>query len=513
MSRLIFNNDSGEFYEFDEPMGIEHLHNQVDMLVGTAVDTLAWHIGVPGAHRYDTKVSTRWGHGKAKWTQARWYRVQENLDAFISRGIDPLRVILDRGKEKGIKVYPSLRIYDCQMGGDLDPMNREHPEWQIGQFPRHGPSSAFKAETYLKQLDLAQPQVRQRNVDVANELLERYQVEGLELDFQRRPHFFKPDEAVGNRHLLTDMVRQVRAAAERAGEKSGKPVELIARVWMNLADCWNLGIDVETWVRDGLIDVLIPTNHYFFALDHPIEQFAQLVEGTPVQLLVSYCPVLGQTPPGPNPELVHSWRLPPAAGRPVLSDIPYNIDNDTWHAGAQVAYDKGAVGIETYNFSWMARSGDDWDRTILNELHDPRIVARHNKFYPYITAESESVNKVGELAGQPLTYSLYMADDPAAGGRMVLKVYITQTTTKDRFTFKLNGQTLAMTRQVTCPDRSGGLQAPEVEPHHYFECDVSGGPIKHGDNQLLIALVERNPRLSAPLHVVGVNVEVRYDSN
>ena len=158
MSRLILNNDSGDFYEFDEPMSIEHLHNQVDMLVGTAVDTLAWHIGVPGAHRYDTKVSTRWGHGKAKWTQARWCRVQDNLDAFIERGIDPLRVILDRGKEKGIKVYPSLRIYDCQMGGDLDPMNREHPEWQIGQFPQHGPASAFKeAQTYLKQLDLAQP--------------------------------------------------------------------------------------------------------------------------------------------------------------------------------------------------------------------------------------------------------------------------------------------------------------------------------------------------------------------
>ena len=63
MARLILNNNSGEFYAFDEPMDVAHLHRQVDMLVGTGVNTLAWNIGVPGAYRYDTKVSTRWGHG------------------------------------------------------------------------------------------------------------------------------------------------------------------------------------------------------------------------------------------------------------------------------------------------------------------------------------------------------------------------------------------------------------------------------------------------------------------
>ncbi len=76
MARLILNNDSGEFYVFDEPMEIEHLYQQVDMLVGTGADTLTWNIGVPGAYRYDTKVGTRWGHGKKQWSQARWYRVQ-----------------------------------------------------------------------------------------------------------------------------------------------------------------------------------------------------------------------------------------------------------------------------------------------------------------------------------------------------------------------------------------------------------------------------------------------------
>ncbi len=508
MGRLILNNDSGEFYAFDEPMEVGHLHRQVDMLVGTGVDTLAWNIGIPGAYRYDTKASTRWGHGIPQWSQTRWYRVQENLESFIKRGIDPLRVILDRGKQKGIRVYPSVRIYDCQMGGDLDPMNRAHPEWQIGEYPRFGPAKDFKAETYLKQLDLAQPAVRERTVNVTEELLDRYCVQGLELDFQRRPHFFKPDEAIDNRHLMTDMLRQIRIRAIRASERSGNSVEVMAKVWMNMSDCWNLGLDIETWVKEGLIDTLIPTNHYFFALDHPVEQYAQLVAGTSIQLLVCHCPCLGQTPAGPNPELPYSWRLPPTAGQPVLSDVPYNITNDMWHAGAQVAYDKGADGIETFNFNWIARCGDHWDHSILSELHDPQRVTRHNKFYPYITPES--ANKIEELTEEPLTYNLYMADDPDKDSQILLTVYITQTTTRDKFGFWLNDQPLTMTRQLTCPDQSGGLQAPEVEPHHYFECDLSSGPITHGSNHLRIKLLERNPQVASSLHVVGVNIEVKY---
>ena len=510
--RFLLTNDGGNCYPIDEPMGVEHLHKQVDMLIGTEVDTLCWNLGLPGAYRYDTKVSTRWGQELDKMTQARFYRVKENLEALVRQGIDPLRVILDRGKEKGIKVYPSVRIYDCQMGGELDPLNREHPEWQIGEYPRHGPASAFKAASYLTQLDHAQPEVRERMVKVVDELLDRYQVEGLELDFERRPHFFKPDEAVENRHLMTDMLRQMRAAARRAGEARGRPVEVIARMWMNLSDCWNLGLDIETWVKEGLIDMVMPTNHYFFALDHPIEAFVELTRGTPVQVVIAYCPVVSQTPPGANPELPDTWAAPTSAGRPVAADveIPYIIPDDAWHAGAQVAFAKGAQGLSTFNLSFIARLGAEWDLTIQHELHDPALVARHDKFYPYIT--QESANRPQRLGRDAVSYSLYMADDPGAVSRMTLAVYITQTTTKDRIAFSMNGGELEMTRRLTRPDPTDGLQAPEVDPHHFFECELTDAQARHGDNELTIQLIERNPEVASPLTVVGVNIAVAYES-
>jgi len=512
--RFLFNNDGCSCYVIDEPMDVKHLQNQVDFLVGTQVDTLCWNLGLPGAYRYDTRVSTRWGEGLEKMSQARFYRMKKNLETLRERGIDPLTVILERGREQHIKVYPSIRIADWQMGGGMDPLNRSHPQWRIGEYPRHGPAARFPVEvkTYREQLDFAQPQVRQRIVDVVNEVLTRYRVEGLELDFMRRPHFFKPDQAVANRHLMTEMLRTIRASAREAGKASGKPVEVICRVWTDLAECWNLGLDIPTWVKEGLVDMLVPTNNFFFALDYPIEEFVELTRGTGVEVAVAYCPVLNQVSRGSRPELPEQWSAPPAAGRPVSphAEFPYIITNDMWHAAAQVAYSKGATGLATFNFTFPARIGAPWDPTVLSEIADPALVARHDKFYPYITAES--LNRPQCLGDDPISYHLYLGDDPQAGSKLTLQVYITQTTTADRITFTMNGQALQMTRRLTWPDTSGDIQAPEVDPHHFFECDLAPPNVRQGTNELTIELVERNRELASPLAVVGVNMVVQYES-
>ena len=111
--RFISTND-GSCIAFRQPLTVEHLQRQVDVLVDTQVDTLCYSIGLPGAYEYDTKVGTRWGHGMDKMPHITDYREKQNLDSLIRQGIDPLRVVLDRGKEKGLKVYPDIRIYDCQ---------------------------------------------------------------------------------------------------------------------------------------------------------------------------------------------------------------------------------------------------------------------------------------------------------------------------------------------------------------------------------------------------------------
>lgn len=505
--RFLMNNDGMHPYAVDVP-ALEHLHRQVDVLVGTQVDTLCWNVGHTGAWWYDTKVDARWGEGLARLPRARYYRLRNHLETMLARGIDPLQVVLDRGREKGIRVYPGLRVNDCQHGGDIDRLSREHPEFRIGAYPTAGPAAAYEqpVSTYLQQLDLAHAEVRQRLVDVADELLTRYPIAGLELDFLRRPHYFKPDEAVANRHLITDMLAAIRAGARRAEQSRSGPIEIVVRVWPDLDDCWQLGLDVRAWVERGLVDMLMPANNFFMAVDHHIEDFVDVAGDTPVSVVMAYCPLVNQHARGTNPE---TWAPRTMAGRPVGTvniDTPFLCTHAMWHGAAHLAFAKGVDGLATFNFKDAVTTRPQ-DLALLGALASPAQVARHDRLYPYITNESR--NKPRPLGAEPIACELFIPDDASAVAEMVLEVYITETTTRDRIAFALNGALLQMDCKPTCPDVTGGLQGQVVDPHHVFECDLRQAGPRRGTNELTVRLVERNPHVGATMVLVGVNVRVR----
>ena len=503
----------GSCIAFRDPLTVEHLQRQVDVLVDTQVDTLCYSVGLPGAYEYDTKVGTRWGHGMDRMPDINAYREKHNLESLLGQGIDPLRVVLDRGIERGLTVYPDLRIYDCQCGIDFDPMNRDHPDWRIGEHARHGSSSLlygaqvsedYRNVSYTWQLDFSHPEVRQRTIDVAEELFALYRVQGLQLDFQRRPHYFRPDEAVENRHLLTDMVRRIRAIAREAEREQGRPVELLCRVWANLGDCRRLGMDVRTWVEEGLIDLLIPTGHLCFTIDAPLEQFVELARGTPVKVLMNYCPILDwprTTSVSHRPD-----QKPSFAGVPPRSLVlDYVVTGEMWHAGARMAFAKGVDGLSIFNLN-PGDYGEAWDLSFLYEIADPEAVARHVKLYPFITGES--VNRSQTLGREPVLYSLYIADDPAAVSKMTLEVHVEELTVEDRLEFSLDGKPLAMEMR-TLPDTTGGMYLPGNRPHHFLECELTPELAQPGPGELAVRVVERNPEIASRLTVLGVNIKVQ----
>ena len=66
--------------------------------------------------------------------------------------------------------------------------------------------------------DFSYPQVRDFMAGIAFELIERFDIDGIELDFMRHPGIFRPEEAYANRYLLTDMVRQIRNRMDAIGQ-------------------------------------------------------------------------------------------------------------------------------------------------------------------------------------------------------------------------------------------------------------------------------------------------------
>ena len=130
---------------------------------------------------------------------------------------------------------------------------KEHP---LAEQRRHsGPDAR---ENYAwSGYDYARPEVRARMLEIVEGACQRHDLDGIELDWCRASFYFKFGQESRNIPVMNDFVRQVRQRTDRIASKRGRPILLAMRVMDSLERAWSVGLDVETWVRQGLVDILI----------------------------------------------------------------------------------------------------------------------------------------------------------------------------------------------------------------------------------------------------------------
>ena len=110
------------------------------------------------------------------------------------------------------------------------------------------------------------------------ELVSRYDMDGLELDWMRLGQHFKPGSEAEGCEILTEFVTDVRRLLDERQRELGHPIRLGVRVPSRPDTARGLGMDAVTWARQGLIDVLVPAPFLFIEFDIPIELWKQLLE-------------------------------------------------------------------------------------------------------------------------------------------------------------------------------------------------------------------------------------------
>jgi len=110
----------------------------------------------------------------------------------------------------------------------LSRQKREHPEFIMGVKEDWGKYPATDPREWWTLSDYEKPEVRDYIVRIFEDVCQRYDIDGIELDFIRHPLFFRPNlegKPVEPRHvaMMTDMVRQIRAASERASLERARP--------------------------------------------------------------------------------------------------------------------------------------------------------------------------------------------------------------------------------------------------------------------------------------------------
>ncbi len=262
--RILFNNDGDDVYFCKEPTRESFLAARSNGLEKTNVDTYVYScMGNFDSCSFDSRVAEV-GHNTDQF-----YLPRNHAQVFIDQGHDNLSMIIDFCRENGLEVFWSARMND--MHDNWDPRNmttfrREHPElrlWRDGDYGRPG-DGTVEPHMFAVSMDYGKEEIRRRMFDIIIDVCERYDVGGIELDFMREPMHFRPNmegRPAEQEHLdiMTEFVRRIRAKVDEIGQQRGRPILINTRVPNLLGRCRYMGLDVERWITEHLLDMIIPS--------------------------------------------------------------------------------------------------------------------------------------------------------------------------------------------------------------------------------------------------------------
>ncbi len=177
------------------------------------------------------------------------------------------RALIKHAHDAGMEIFASIRMndtHDSYAPKLTYPLKIQGRDLLLGKRGLEKRPEAADALMRLSWsgLDYAKPEVRQHFLDFILSYCRQYEYDGVELDYFRMPVLFKLGEEEENLDNMTEFVRQVRQGLNEIGRERGKPYLLTVRALDDLKLCLMSGLDVEQWLKEGLLDLLIVGGGY-----------------------------------------------------------------------------------------------------------------------------------------------------------------------------------------------------------------------------------------------------------
>lgn len=358
---LVYNDDGWSSYmRYPAPMTPEQiLAVTVGPLVGTGVTV--YQFCALGGHvvNYNSAFLPRIGENLREIHGMHVWRMRETLRYLESLGTDPLEIVARGCRENGIACQFSLR------------MNDRHHTFRRGEecyFPELQSAWLDEHPELLlpdRALDYTHPAVSEYRRRQIREVLDKYDVAGIDLDFTRFKPWFPAGREREGMPILTQLVRELSETVHQAGRT------LSARFEYDPRACLASGLDVETILAEGLLDQITLGGVGDHTPDAPCDWWVARAHAAGAKV---YPGVEGQ---------LH-WIASTGAGGAGLRQGHGVADGfgppsmDYLRAVAGNHYAAGADGLSLFNFTCADGA---FPTRMFTELADPAAVARGNKQY------------------------------------------------------------------------------------------------------------------------------------
>ncbi|MBN2211614.1 MAG: family 10 glycosylhydrolase [Sedimentisphaerales bacterium] len=341
--RIIMNNDGNDFHLLGLE-GLDHpekfLERRTTPLLDSQVDSIFYCTGL--VNMYSNPMA------ECEPRNSRWFK-SELMAEMKKRDIDPLKMMIALCRQYNKEIFWSMRMNDTHDASNAILMaqwKKDHPEYLVGAIEDR--AKMTYGGSRWSSLDYNHPEVRDKVYRILEEICRRYDVDGVELDFFRHPVIYKEqmygrDISQDQCDLMTDLIRRIRKMTEQEGIQRGKPILIAVRIPDSLGFCKALGLDLEQWLREGLIDIMASGD--YFKLE-PWENLAALGKKFDVAVYAGL-------------ERCRMQKIASGAEGPT--------DLKIWRGEAYQAWKAGVDGIYTFN------RFDPQDK-IFWEIGDPRLL-------------------------------------------------------------------------------------------------------------------------------------------
>jgi hypothetical protein len=500
--RLIYYNDAHHFNakRIEPPASIHMLQWPVDEVLGSGVDLLVLGLGYGDVYFHQSKVGRVIGQDKQVWENYIDWRIMRMVEAAAEQGTDQLREVIKRGKQMGMKVFPSLKLQDpAAPGGE----RCGRLKWDLGAEVCIGEEGRNQWS-----YDFADERVQQDKLAMLREVLEDYQADGIELDFLFGNQYYKAteDNAVD---LMTGFMVAVRRLAQEIGAAQQRQIPIMARVELEREANLKMGLDIEAWFQEGVVDYIVG-------------QDPCVLSATDVQ--AEWLPQAANAAGGA------AYYRPPRRVYDERTGLP---SIEMYRALGQTLAWQGYAGMYHGYLPWPF---SEREHQILRELGYPEVYGRYDKRYNLQPREGQldepSSTPGRQLPlvlkeGQRQTLTVWVADDleaAKADGEMrspILTIRLAFFCIEDDIVFRFNGRELPWAeaeirheRALTIPVKLAGsmsVQAPLGMSAHWFRYRLQVADLQRGANALEVEVRKFDVKAGFERSVNGVEIQTRYN--
>ena len=274
-----------------------HVREYIEGYRHSDVGTLYW-----GIHGELAGYPSQLGHDMRLF-QSKGFTPAE-IDLFRN-GFNPYKIALDYAHSIGLQFFvyqrmgafgsiPPFKSGEIFYDEELETRTfKTHPEWRC----------IDKEGRTMLCLSYAYPGFRKVAISILCEAAE-FGVDGVNLQFKRGAPFvmyepllvngFKNETGLDARELdewdeqwlryrsrsLTEFLRELREELNQVGNRLGKRLEISASSFPAEKENLFYGLDLETWIEEGLVDTLAPMGISHSSGEVELDYYARLIQGT-----------------------------------------------------------------------------------------------------------------------------------------------------------------------------------------------------------------------------------------